>query len=188
MGLWGKLILAIFAVGTIPIVMGLSVAYVKGSAELQKVMGESFQALAKDSASKLDREIQLVIEADSHLALLAAADPRVRDPLARGNRAGAGAPRPARPLDWPLPGEIRNTHKALAASRVAGAAAVLGGDESGRSTAPHGKTMLSGLRHDSNGNRHVFRISTPERENKNQTLIGWLQRDYDAGKILDPLT
>ncbi len=55
-GLWGKLILAILAAGTVPIVVGLSVAYFKGHTQLNEVIGGSFEALARDSAAKLDAE------------------------------------------------------------------------------------------------------------------------------------
>jgi hypothetical protein len=44
------------------------VAYIKGNTEFQEVIGGSFQALAEDSASKVDAEIKRVVATDRLLA------------------------------------------------------------------------------------------------------------------------
>ncbi len=74
LGLTGKLVLAIVAAGSIPIVVGVSVAYVEGKGELHEVIGSSFEALAQDSASKIDRECERAIARDRLVAARAAAD------------------------------------------------------------------------------------------------------------------
>lgn len=80
-GLSGKLVLAILAVGTIPLVVSLSVAYYRGSSELQDVIGANFQALADGSAAKVDAELQRILTVDSLLAQQAVFDPEVRSYL-----------------------------------------------------------------------------------------------------------
>ena len=67
-GLAGKLVLAILAVGAIPLTISLSVAYYRGSSELENVIGENFQALADGSAAKVDMALQQIITADRILA------------------------------------------------------------------------------------------------------------------------
>ena len=45
-GLKRKLIVSMLMVGVVPLLLGLSLAFLQGSKEIQVVSGESFQALA----------------------------------------------------------------------------------------------------------------------------------------------
>ena len=87
LGLRGKLILAIFAAGSIPIGVGLWVAYDRGNSQLQAVIGDSFKALALNSASKVDAEIQRVIAVNRALAAEAAADADLGNALLGAGRS-----------------------------------------------------------------------------------------------------
>ncbi|MCP9453357.1 MAG: ATP-binding protein, partial [Nitrospira sp.] len=49
-----KLILSMLVVGTVPLVVGLGMAFWQGSREIRDVSGESFKALAMEAARKLD--------------------------------------------------------------------------------------------------------------------------------------
>src|SRR5678815_1257229 len=54
---WGlqlKLILSMLLVGIIPLMVGLGLAFWQGSREIQVVNGESFKALAEETARKVD--------------------------------------------------------------------------------------------------------------------------------------
>lgn len=102
-GLRGKLVLAILGAGSVPIVVGLTVAYAEATSELQTVIGESFKALAADSASKIEAEIQRVVSYDRRLAEQAAADRVVRAELAGTAPLGAAAPS----FHWPVAQDIR---------------------------------------------------------------------------------
>ena len=54
---WGlqlKLILSMLLVGVIPLIVGLGLAFWQGSREIQVVNGESFKALAEETARKVD--------------------------------------------------------------------------------------------------------------------------------------
>ena len=53
-GLQPKLILAMLLVGMVPLVVGLGLAFWQGSREIQVVSGESFKALAEETARKVD--------------------------------------------------------------------------------------------------------------------------------------
>src|SRR3989338_10025777 len=88
LSLSGKLVLAILAVGGIPLVISLSVAYYRGSNELQTVIGASFQALAEGSAAKVDAELQRIITVDRILAQQAEDDSKVRTAFLGNQRRG----------------------------------------------------------------------------------------------------
>src|SRR3990172_9559959 len=96
-GLRGKLVLAILGAGSVPIVVGLSVAYFEATSELQTVVGESFKALAEDSASRVEAEIQRIVAYDRRLAEQAAGDRAVRAELSGTAPHGAAAPS----FHWP---------------------------------------------------------------------------------------
>ena len=53
-GLKRKLIVSMLLVGVVPLLLGLGMAFLQGSKEIQIVSGESFQALATEAARKLD--------------------------------------------------------------------------------------------------------------------------------------
>src|SRR5207253_10526316 len=53
-GLQPKLILSMLLVGVIPLMLGLGLAFWQGSREIQVVNGESFKALAEETARKVD--------------------------------------------------------------------------------------------------------------------------------------
>ncbi len=116
-GLRGKLILAIFAAGSIPIGVGLWVAYDRGNSQLQAVIGDSFKALAMNSASKIDAEIQRVIAVNRTLAAEAAADADLANAL-----LGAGrSPGETVQVDWPAVHSEAEADWILRTSHVTGA-------------------------------------------------------------------
>jgi len=53
-GLKGRLVLLTLVVGTVPLVLAIGTAYLQGTRELQASIGESFAALATESARALD--------------------------------------------------------------------------------------------------------------------------------------
>ena len=53
-GLQPKLILSMLLVGLFPLMVGLGLAFWQGSQEIQVVSGESFKALAEETARKVD--------------------------------------------------------------------------------------------------------------------------------------
>jgi len=53
-GLQPKLILSMLLVGVVPLLLGLGLAFWQGSREIQVVSGESFKALAEETARKVD--------------------------------------------------------------------------------------------------------------------------------------
>ncbi|MHC4170283.1 MAG: HAMP domain-containing protein, partial [Planctomycetota bacterium] len=189
LGLRGKMVLAILAAGSIPIALGLWVAYAKGNNELQQVIGESFQALAKSSASKADAAIQQAISVNRRLATEAAADPGVRDALVvvGANADGSNATQPE--LDWPTASTAEPADWTLRASSIAGPGGGLlaGGVGSSAGSGQGAATRISGLRLQGSETRYLFRISTAIQDQQSETLIGWLHRDYDVKNLLDPV-
>jgi len=185
LGLRGKLILAIFAAGSIPIGVGLWVAYDRGNSQLQAVIGGSFKALAMNSASKVDAEIQRVIAINRALAVEAAADGGLRHVL-----LGAG-PSPDEPVqvNWPAVHSEDEADWVLRASWVTGATGGLFADsvQSPTGIAKGAAVRLSGLSLHGERQRFLFRISSPIEGAEDGALVGWLQRDYDVKNLLDPL-
>ncbi len=56
-GRWGlkaKLVLSMLLVGVVPLLVGLVMAFWQGSQQIREVSGESFKALATETARKLD--------------------------------------------------------------------------------------------------------------------------------------
>jgi signal transduction histidine kinase len=185
LGLRGKLILAIFAAGSIPIGVGLWVAYDRGNSQLQAVIGDSFKALAMISASKVDSEIQRVIVINRALAAEAAADVSLRNALLDAGRSPGETVR----VNWPAVHSEVEADWILRASRVTTATGGLFADGA-RSPTGIGKgaaVRLSGLSLRGEQQRFLFRISSPIEDADNATLIGWLHRDYDVKNLLDPL-
>ncbi|HXF93780.1 MAG TPA: ATP-binding protein [Nitrospiraceae bacterium] len=68
-GLKGKLILSMLLVGVVPLFAGLLMAFLQGSREIREVSGESFKALATETARKLDLVVGEEIGRTSHIAI-----------------------------------------------------------------------------------------------------------------------
>jgi signal transduction histidine kinase len=173
LGLRGKLILAIFAAGSIPIGVGLWVAYDRGNSQLQAVIGDSFKALAMNSASKVDAEIQRVIAINRALAAEAAVDPELRGTLLDSGDPAGGILQ----VSWPALASEDQADWLLRSSWVTGT----GGVDEARAV------RLSGLSLDSGQQRFLIRISSPVEDADRGTPIGWLHREYDVKNLLDPL-
>jgi len=186
-GLSGKLILAMLAVGVIPLAGGLSGTYYIGRGELQDVIGTSFRVLAEDSAAKVDAAIQKLMIVDRIWAHKAA-DGYVVQTL--GHPFGSKDLSTVIPFNWPLPGEDTETHKGLIASWITGPER--GGPEGAKSAALPAKkaATMAWLEHNKKAERYQFHLSTPiiDLDEKDEPLLGWLHRTYDLSKLLDPLT
>ena len=68
-GLKRKLIVSMLMVGVIPLLLGLGMAFLQGSKEIQVVSGESFQALATEAARKLDLLVAEEVARTSRIAV-----------------------------------------------------------------------------------------------------------------------
>ena len=68
-GLKRKLIVSMLLVGVVPLLLGLSMAFLQGSKEIQVVSGESFQALATEAARKLDLLVAEEVARTSRIAV-----------------------------------------------------------------------------------------------------------------------
>jgi signal transduction histidine kinase/PAS domain-containing protein len=73
-GLKSKLILSMVGVGTLPLLLAMVISYLQGTKSLQNVIGASFQALAFETAAKIDfimlEEIKKNIRLASHPTLI----------------------------------------------------------------------------------------------------------------------
>ena len=67
-GLKRKLIVSMLMVGVVPLLLGLTMAFLQGSKEIQVVSGESFQALATEAARKLDLLVAEEVARTSRIA------------------------------------------------------------------------------------------------------------------------
>ncbi|MCE9537352.1 MAG: HAMP domain-containing protein, partial [Nitrospirae bacterium] len=72
-GLQHKLIISMLLVGVVPLMVGLGLAFWQGSREIQTVNGESFKALAEESARKIDLLVSDEVARTSRIA----ADPLI---------------------------------------------------------------------------------------------------------------
>ncbi|MDP2758906.1 MAG: ATP-binding protein [Sideroxyarcus sp.] len=185
LGLSGKLVLAILAVGAIPLVISLSVAYYRGSSELQDVIGANFQALAESSAGMVDAEIQRIITSDRILALDADKDPKVHTKLIGNQPLNKNSS--VVQFDWPPITEAEPVMGALKASWVTGPEGGLDGAKPATFSTENAATGVTGLYLNSTTQQHLFRISTPIYDKGTPPLIGWLHREYDVKKLFDPL-
>jgi len=184
-GLSGKLVLAILAVGAVPLMISLSGAYYRGSSELQDVIGANFQALAESSAGMVDAELQRVIATDRILARDANKDPKVRTKLL-GNQPldkNLSAVR----FDWPPITEAEPVMGTLKASWVTGSEGGLDGAKPATSSTRNATAKVTGLYLNSTTQQHLLRISAPIYDKGGLLLIGWLHREYDVKKLFDPL-
>jgi signal transduction histidine kinase len=166
--------------GTVPIVIGLSVAYVRGNTELQEVIGASFRALAEESASKIDAKIQRVIAADRLLAQQALATAAVREFLSSGH--DAEGVQGVTGFDWPQ--KDRDSDVVLA-SRVTVPELSDDGDFGAENAVAPVAAGISGLQLGGDIQRYLIRISTPILDEKH--LVGWLHRDHIVKILFDPL-
>ncbi len=184
-GLSGKLVLAILAVGAIPLMISLSVAYYRGSSELQDVIGANFHALAEGSAAKVDAELQRILTVDSILAQQAVFDPEVRSYLFTNQSWGKNSS--VVQLDWPPITETESTIGALKASWVTGPEEGLDGAKTATFSTENAVARVTGLYLNSATQQHLLHISAPIGGGKENLPIGWLHRDYDVKKLFDPL-
>ena len=87
-GLKQKLVLSMLLVGAAPLFVGLTMAFLQGTKEIQEVSGESFEALATETARKIDLiisdEISRTAEITTDVAIIQALESR-RDQIASEN-------------------------------------------------------------------------------------------------------
>lgn len=185
LGLSGKLVLAILAVGAIPLVTSLSVAYYRGSSELQDVIGANFQALAEVSAAKVDAELQRILTVDRTLAQQAADNFEIRTELIGNQPRGKNLS--VAQFDWPPITETESVSGALKASWVTGPEAGLNGAKAATSSAGNAAARVTGLYLNSATQDTRLHIAVPIYDRKETSAIGWLHRDYDVKKLFDPL-
>lgn len=183
LGLRGKLILAMVAIGAIPMVLGLMVAYSKGTGQLRVIIGESFKALAMNSAAKIDSEIQRLIDDDKALAHRAVTDFPAVDASEKLTGGEGG-------LAWPpMHDEEKETVKFLLRSWITKPGEVLAHkkkQERLANPAGSGNTRVN-LFHTGEEDRYVLDISVPVYKQAGGTIAGWLHRRYDANKFLDSI-
>lgn len=78
----GRIVLAIFLVGCVPLFIGLLLASMSGMRSLRNVIGGNFQAIASQAADRVTMLVESQVQA---LRLLASAPLRVRQPVAAAN-------------------------------------------------------------------------------------------------------
>ncbi|MFO0707216.1 MAG: HAMP domain-containing protein, partial [Nitrospira sp.] len=89
-GLKTKLILSMLFVGVVPLVIGLGMAFWRGSEEIRDVSGESFKALATEAARKIDLVMAEEVARTSRIA----GDPTIVRELERRRDGLAATPAP----------------------------------------------------------------------------------------------
>jgi len=184
-GLSGKLVLAILAVGAIPLVISLSVAYYRGSSELRDVIGASFHALAEGSAAKVDAELQRIITVDRILAQQAEDDSKVRAELLGNQPQGKNSS--AAQFNWPPIVQTEPVIDALKASWVTGPEGGPDVTKTATSSAKNTIAKVTGLDLNNTTQQHLLHILTPIHDRNKNIPIGWLHRDYDVKKLFDPI-
>lgn len=185
LGLSGKLVLAILAMGAIPLVISLAVAYYRGSSELQDVIGANFQALAEVSAAKVDAELQRILTVDRTLAQQAADNSEVRTELLGNPPRGKNSS--AAQFNWPPITETWSVSSALKASWVTWPEAGFNGAKAATSSTENAAAMVAGLYLNDATQDTLLHIAIPIYDRKETSPIGWLHRDYDVKKLFDPL-
>lgn len=80
----GRIVLAIFLVGCVPLLIGLLLAYVSGMRSLGNVIGENFMEIAEQAADRVTLLVQAEVQG---VRLLASAPLRVRQPVIEANQA-----------------------------------------------------------------------------------------------------
>ena len=93
-GLRRKLILSMLLVGTLPLIIGLVMAFLQGTKEIREVNGESFEALATETAKTLDlvinEEIAMTSRITTDVEVISELEKR-RDDLAEYDEQGLQA-------------------------------------------------------------------------------------------------
>jgi signal transduction histidine kinase len=175
-GLSKKLAVAILAVGTIPLLVGLSGSYFRYS-ELQTVIGANFQSLAEVSASKVDAKIEQMIIDDRATAQHAAADKDVSKWLLNNSKSSDSS---GVKFDWrPSDENSSATEAILHASWVSGTDSIKASSKAA--------IRLSGLHAGDDPELYLLHTSSPIYGKKKTAPIGWLHREYDIKKLFDPL-
>jgi signal transduction histidine kinase len=186
-GLAEKLVLAMVAVGMIPLIGGLSGTYYIGKNELQEVIGTSFRVLAEDSAAKVDAAIQRIITVDRILAHQAA-DGYVVKTLGHPYESKDSS---VVPFSWPLPSEETESHTGLNASWITGPEESGPGKEKNTTSSLQQRPITKiWLEKNKTTKDYQVHISTPiiDLDESESKPIGWLHRTYDIHKLLDELT
>jgi len=176
LGIRGKMILAIMVVGAIPVVLGLAVSYIRGTAQLREVIGGSFEALALESALNLDGDIQRLIDSDQILAYQATQDPELLSAMKK-SASSQGRTR----FDWPVPVNKKLVSDILLDSWVTDQRGLKGG--TGGTAGSHG-VLVDLLRTDGEDGRFILHFSIPISYTPGGKILGWLQRRYDLEKFL----
>lgn len=78
----GRIVLAIFLVGCVPLFIGLLLASMSGMRSLRNVIGGNFQAIASQAADRVTMLVESQVQA---IRLLASAPLRVRQPVSAAN-------------------------------------------------------------------------------------------------------
>lgn len=104
-GLKAKLILSMLLVGVVPLMMGLGMAFWRGSEEIRDISGESFEALATEAARKID----LVMAEEVARTARIAGDPAIVRELERRRDGAPGLP----PALQALPDAEKAAHWAI---------------------------------------------------------------------------
>ena len=171
-GLSKKLVLAILITGAIPLVVGLTVSYYRGSSELQDVIGASFQTLAEVSASKVDAKIGHLVAEGRAAAERAAADGAVGTWL-----LDSGADSSEAKLHW----QPTSTSNPIMDS------ALLNSWITRVREYKSGVPARVSIDLDSDSSKYLLHISVPVYEEKKGWPIGQLHNAYDIKKLFDPL-
>jgi signal transduction histidine kinase len=80
----GRMVLAIFVVGCVPLLIGLALASMSGMRSLRDVIGANFQAIAAQAAERVAALVQSEIQS---VRLLASAPLRLRQPVQEANHS-----------------------------------------------------------------------------------------------------
>src|SRR3989304_9571290 len=82
-GIQKKIVTAIFIVGVLPLIMGISLTYLNGRKNLKTSIGIKFQEIAKQTANKVDMFIEQEILEARGIAL----SPVIREVVKNANKS-----------------------------------------------------------------------------------------------------
>src|SRR5215813_3277428 len=213
---WGlqlKLILSMLLVGVVPLMVGLGLAFWQGSREIQVVSGESFKALAEETARKIDllmsdevaRTARIATDPSIILALEQRRDTLLDMTETEHRRAGnklagliqeylSGAKSEA---DQLIPEVVRSATKMLYITDMEGnlvAALTTMPPFSNKDTAwwkgaSHrgvGQLFIEDVHFDERAQTYVISISLPIMDRIRSGLVGVLHRVIDAKELMSP--